>query len=253
MAEEKKAIGNILSTSPFFRDLPREDVDFLSAGESVQNYQKQALIVTQGDPAKFFYVIICGWIKIYNVDPDGRKSSVRLLTQGEMFGIASIFDGGSYLFTAETTGECRLLQISADVLRERAKVSPVLVARLLSLMVTQIKDMHLESACSALRKASQRIACLFLRLTSNMSGKGGVFRLPYEKGAAAEHLGMDQATFSRGLSQLEGLGVTSRGGSEMNIQNFSVLSAHCCAHCSIPEGQCAGRRIFAKKDEVQTG
>lgn len=216
-------------------------VHLLRAGV-VKGYQKNQFVVLQGDPADRSFIIIEGWTKMYIMNDEGGNSSVQLLTKGDVFGIDTIFDNGPYLYSAQAVNHCRLLEIDSRVLREQLSTCPQLALNLIGILSHRIKEMQLESACYLLGDSSRRVACLLLRLSSWMRGRGGTLKLPYEKSIAAAQLGMDQATLSRALSRLDALGVRSHKG-EIIIDDFSRLSAHCCARCCIIEGKCPGRRL----------
>lgn len=235
------AVVDLSMILPFFKALPREETAILLSAGKIVSYKKRATIFMQGDPATRLFIIISGWVKVHNINDNALESNVRLLTRGDTFGIDSIFEGSRHLFSAETVNECKLLEMPAEILRERMKTSADLAMNIISILSHKVKDMQIANACTALKHAPRRIACLLLRLTSWTSGRGVTLKLPYEKSVAAAQLGMDQATFSRALTRLEIFGVTSSNG-EISIKDFEKLSEHCCSLCSISEDQCMGRR-----------
>lgn len=250
MAQNSAFSKNLLSDCSFFKGLPEEDVKFLLEADAIRYYSKHAQICTEGDPANLFYIVLSGWVKIYNINSDGDVSCVQPLTHGSVFCADSIFEQGVNLYSAQAISECELMEIPLKDLVEKSATSPELSARLLSVLSQRIADMQVTLACSELKDSSQRTACLLLRLSSWMTGKGGTFKMPYEKSIAAEQLGMDQATISRALARLEDIGVSSSNG-EIHIKNFSLLSKHCCPHCPIPSNRCGGRRQCSQEGVVE--
>lgn len=244
---DESHLRSIIGDFSFFKNLPDTDIDFLLTSAVIRKYSKRAFVFTQGNPAHYFFIIISGWVKAHNMNAKGDQSAVHLLTKGDVLGVDTIFDRGSYLSSAETVSdECQMLEIFSETLKEQARISPELAEKLLGLLSHKIKEMQVSDACSVLGDSSRRLACLLLRLSSWMVGKGGTLKLPYEKSIAALQLGMDQATLSRALTSLSDLSVTSKCR-EITINNFSRLSEYCCVHCPIPEGHCAGRRIPSEK------
>ena len=246
----EKSIKQIVRDFPLFRNLPDIDADVLLSAFVVREYQKNQLLFRKGDDADRAFIIISGWVKHYNVNGEGENGAMQLLTKGDVLGLDAIYLGGVYLYAAEAVNHCRLLEVPAVTLRERVRANPVLAENLLGILSYRIKEMQVAGACFLLGDSSRRLACLLLRLSSWMLGRGGTFRLPYEKSVAAAQLGMDQATLSRALSRLDALGAVSQNG-EVSIGDFSRLSAHCCAHCPILEGQCPGRRGITGRENTQ--
>ena len=236
------SIKNQIRSFPFFRGMPEGDLDVLLESAIVRDYPKRCFVFLQDDSADGFFVVLSGWVKLSNINPEGNEAAVLMRTQGDLFGITSVIRGGIRLASAEAVTACQLLEIPGNALRERAGTSPELMSRILGAMAGRIEALQISNACFSLKDASRRVACHLLRLSSSMIGKGGVFKFPYEKAIAAMALGMDQATFSRGMARLENFGVTSQNG-EVDIADFSVLSEHCCAECPISGVQCAGRRL----------
>ncbi len=244
------SIKLIVTSFPFFKNLSDANADSLLTEFTVKDFQKNQFIFGKGDPATYCYIVVSGWVKLFNVNDESNISSIQLLSRGDVLGLDAIFDDGVYLYSAESVNDCRLLAVPTAVLKENIRINPVLAANLLGILSHRIKEMQIASACFLLGDASRRLSCLLLRLSSWMVGKGGTFKLPYGKAIAAEHLGMDQATLSRALSRLDALGVKS-GNGEVTIDDFAKLSAHSCTHCPILEGQCPGRRMKYDPDAQQ--
>lgn len=237
---------DVILSHPFFKDLPKGDIDFLLSADDVVEYRKGEVFVANGMPADWLFIIIEGWVKIYNFSADGGMSILRILRAGDEFGIAYIFGDGVYSAFAESVSDSRILRIPADALKERAQLSPDMALKLLASLARRVNDMQIANACLLFKGASQRVACLLLRLSSRMIGNGGTFKFPYEKSLAAVQLGMDQCTFSRALTYLDELGVKSKSG-EITVKNFSVLATHCCLQCPMTHAQCKGRRLKEEK------
>lgn len=227
---------------PFFKDLPQADCEYLKSVSTYMECGKKMTLFNQGQQATFVYILIKGWVKLYNISAEGKENGFLIMTKKGLCGIESIFDGGHYRFSAEWVSSGRCLQMPANLLRQKAVESAALSTVILNAMSHQIENIQIEKACSSLGTAPQRVACLILRLSSWMTGDGGTFRLPYDKACAAIQLGMDQATFSRSIAKLEDAGVSS-SNSEVTVQSFQKLSQHCCPSCSIPREQCLGRRL----------
>ncbi len=249
---KKDTVEDIVYEVDILREIPEEGTEFLVAIGVKKKYQKRDMIFERGDQASHLFLVIDGWVKLSNINADGQESSVRMHTRGDVFDVTSVLNGRINISSAYALTECVLLEVSAEVLKEKIKENPDFAKTLLNSISHELTTMQISSACSSFKEASQRVACLLLRLSSWMVGAGGVFKLPYDKGMAATQLGMDQATFSRAMARLEDMDVFSRNG-EFHIENFQTLSEHCCVHCPISEQQCAGRsRLILKESKNKT-
>ena len=240
----------ILRSFQFFLALPGKDVDTLLAAGTVKSYTKHQHLFMHGDRAGRLFIVINGCVKVYSETKEGEESVINLITAGQSVGEASIFDGAIYPFSASAAESSEVFEISADILKSRAKQSPELTARIMALMSDHLHDLQREKEHLAIMTAAQRVGCMLLKLSANMIGKGGTFTLPYDKSLAASNLGMKPETFSRALKDLRDYGVSVKG-SEITVADFSILAHHCCIHCSSITGGCAGDRREQEADNQE--
>lgn len=228
-----------LRSMPLFSDLPEKEREGLLSNVRITSYPKNHHLFHQGDLADKFFIIINGWVKIFRQTAEGEEAIISLLTQGDSFGEAAIFNGSIYPFSAQVNEAAEIADIPARVLKEHAQAEPLVASKIMHLLASDIKRTQLENEHLAVMTAPQRVGCLLLQLSGNMIGKGGTFSFPYDKSIAAAQLGMKPETFSRALSQLKPYGVTVEGP-EVKIDSFACLIGFCCGHCSAAPGECRG-------------
>jgi CRP/FNR family transcriptional regulator, dissimilatory nitrate respiration regulator len=232
--------AQFIRSLPFFSGLPQDDADaFVKAAHS-KDYKKYEALFHLGDSADRFFVVLSGWIKLYRETGEGEEAVVALFKRGDVFGEAAIFNGAGYPFSAEASEDSKVLEISAAVLRERARVNHDIMDRVMASMSKELRNLRLENEHLALMSAPQRVGCLLLQLSAGRIGKGGTFSFPYDKSLAAARLGI--------LAQLKPVGVTVHGP-EVKIESFSCLIDYCCGHCSSLPGECPGSRACADKKD----
>lgn len=229
----------LLQELPFFSGLPVKVLDALIAVAHIVSYPKGHHLFFQGDEASRFFIILDGWVKLHRETVEGDEAVVAMLTYGDTFGEAAIFNGSIYPFSAEVSEAATIADIPARILKEQAQISPELTAKIMGVLSKGIQKSQLENEHLAVMSAPQRVGCLLLQLSGHMIGKGGTFSFPYDKSLAAAQLGMKPETFSRALSQLKSYGV-SVIGPEIKIESFSCLVGYCCGHCSAQPGECPG-------------
>lgn len=244
MIEQREQALEFVRHLPFFSGLPSEELEALLKPSFVKDYARPTHLFHQGDNADRFFIILSGWVKLHRETPDGEEAIIGLFTRGDVFGEAALFSGSGYPFSANAVEDSRIIEIPAPIMRERAKHNSDLMDRIMQSMSREMHKLQVEKEHMAIMSAPQRVGCLLLKLSTGMVGKGGTFAFPYDKSLAAARLGMKPETFSRALTQLQPLGVITKGP-EIKITSFADLIDFCCSHCSEEAGACEGSRYEA--------
>jgi len=233
--------GRFLRSLTFFDGISEEGRNALSNICKVADYPKGSDIAQAHKQADRLFIVLNGWVKVSSANSNGKEKGLMLLTQGDGFGADAIFDGGTFLFNARAETKTQALEILTGALQDmvRHRTEPAMV--IMRVLSREIKERRIMEACLRHEHDSQRVACLLLRLTAWMKGKGGTFRMPYKKSVASAQLGMDQGTFSRALAGLKRLGVSSKEG-EITFDDFSALSKQVCIDCPF-SNHCKGNRL----------
>lgn len=248
MMRTASSIEQFIPDFPFFAGLPKEDTDIILETARLREYQKNEHVYREGDRADRFFVIRTGWVRIYRGTAEGEESIADILSNGDVFGARAALPGKKInAFSAQAIEDSSIVEFSGAVLQERAESCSILMHRLVTHVLETMDKIQVENEHMSLMNTSQRVACLFLRLSAHMIGNGGTFTFPYDKALAAAHLGMKRETFSRALLRLSTLGV-SVSGYEICIDSFRDLAEHCCAQCSLVS-TCKGARALAVASE----
>lgn len=207
----------------------------------IKTYSKRSTVFEQGDTADRVFVIMSGWVKLYQITEDGQEIVLDMLTDGDVFGASCVFGRKVRFRAAESFTDTQLLEICVSDLFRELHDGTALSEWFLSIMADEINNLHIKSGHMTSMSAPQRLSCLLLRMSAHMVGSGGSFPFPYSKSVAAAQLGVNPATFSRILARLQDVGVFKKG-TEIKIDNFRRLSSYCCRQCPLSAAQCAGRR-----------
>jgi CRP-like cAMP-binding protein len=213
----------ILGKSAILRDLPPADLAALVDERSVRSIERGHVLFQQGDPARAFFLVLSGQVKLSRVNPGGEEAVVHIYGAGESFAEAAMFLGGRYPVAAEAVVPSRVMHIESDALRRKVAERPEIafammasMSRHLKVLVDQIEKMKLLSA-------DQRVAEFLLGLAGEQSGSV-TLSLPHEKNLIANHLGMKPATFSRAIARLKELGVEVLGN-QASIRDTAAVRA----------------------------
>lgn len=236
-------VKDFFSAVPLFAGLVDEDLDLLVRTAHVQAYKKGEYLHHQGEEARRLSIIQDGWVRLYRGTLDGEDGPARLCTRGDILGERIILPNRlKHFFSAQVISDTHVVNIPATTTKEIVRRNPDIMNALMLDLIEKIGALHVENEHMAMLSAPQRVACLLLRLSAHMIGKGGTFTFPYDKSLAAAQLGMQRETFSRALSCLKRYGVVAQG-SEIKIDNFITLSAFSCKRCSLAT-ECRGARCI---------
>lgn len=213
---------------PLFHGMPGRVVERLFARRHASWYDEGEVIFQEGDPARRFFVVLEGTVKIVRGREDGAEVLLNLLGKGDTIAECAFCASDRHSFSAESVTRSRLLAIDVDAvsacLAEDPTVASVLLRmqqRHLDMMMDQLEQMKLMSA-------AQRVAAFMLRLARNAGGAARV-RLPYEKSLIAKLLGMNPESFSRALAKLKEVGLIVDGrevaiASTERLRRFTMAS-----------------------------
>lgn len=200
----------LLDRHPLFMGLKLETRKQLLSEARLRDYPRGHGLFLQGEPAESFFFIISGWIKLYRVTPGGDEVVLRIMTRGESFADAAIFDSGVYPVSAQVAEDARLVVIPALSFLRRLKEEPELAFKMLASLSAHMRFLVQQLEQLKGRTASQRVADFLLQLCDGESGEIRI-RLPYDKLLIAARLGIRPETFSRALSDLRHVGIRVQG------------------------------------------
>lgn len=239
MSTTDNHIQDFLTQLPFFKGLQEPQLQAFLRAADTREYSKGQRLFAAGDRAAKFFVILSGWVKLYRSTIEGEEAVLAIFTRGDVFGEAAMFEDATYPFSVDIAENAKLFEIPAPFLKEATKNNPDVMNRIMASMSREMHKLQLENEHLSIMTAPQRVGCLLLQLSADLSGKGCVFSFPYDKSLAAARLGMKPETFSRSLSQLRPFGVTV-SGAEVQIESFQSLMDYVCGHCSMQGSGCRG-------------
>ena len=211
----------LLLELPLFAGLAPDELLSLLSDARVAVAPAASLLFLQGDPARHFYVVLEGWVKLFRTTAEGDEAIIAVIPQGQSFAEAAVFEEGSYPVSAAMVDDSRLLCIPAEpfldkVIKDRHMVMKMMasMSRRLRQLVNQVEDLSLKSSV-------ERVAGYLAGLCTEESG-GAIVRLPLDKAVIAKHLGMQPETLSRSLARLRGQGIVAEGNT-VRISDVTVL------------------------------
>lgn len=86
----------------------------LNNGAIAKNYEKNEIIFEEGEQALFYYQVIEGQVKMYNLNEEGKEFTQGFFNDGESFGEPPLFINEDYPASAMTCTDSRIIKFSKD-------------------------------------------------------------------------------------------------------------------------------------------
>jgi len=207
-----------------FKEATDEDLLLFAQKGILRSLEEGEFFFFQGDPAKYFYILVSGRAKLIQTNQTGQQVNLRTLTEWDMFGaLGAVRENAIYPATAQALEPSTALAIESDFLKEMMKTRPHLNLDLMQLMTGYIMEMQERYRELATERVERRIALTILRLAGQigkrLEGKEMVVELPLSRQDVAEASGTTIFTVSRVLADWERRGLVEAGRERVLIRN----------------------------------
>lgn len=208
----RQAEMEVLRRLPLFSGLSPDGMRTLLQHATVRMYPANNILFLHGDPADQFFVLFDGWVKLFRETEDGKESVIAVVTKGESFAEAAIFDQTTFPVTAATVSQSRLMIIPASSFLGRIREDGGLALNILAAMSRRNRQLVRRLEQMTVRSSLERLAVFLLDLCGPQNGACEI-HLPHDKSLVAARLGMQPETLSRSLAKLRNIGIeTSADG-----------------------------------------
>jgi CRP/FNR family transcriptional regulator, nitrogen oxide reductase regulator len=150
---------------------PPEVKTILSAAKR-RRYLAHSVIVNQGHPADYFFLLTSGRARYFYIAPDGRKVILIWLPPGEIFGTAALLSQPfDYLISAEAVQHSSVLVWDRATIRTLVARYPRLTDNALLIMFDYLaayRTVHVSMTCHS---APQRLAQVLANLATGIGHK----------------------------------------------------------------------------------
>jgi len=102
---------------------------------AVKEYQAGEIIVREGDPNEYFYVILQGEVQIFQLD-----KPIRILSDRDVFGLENYYRGIPYSTMARALKLSRVATYQSDLIEEIAYSKPSLITMILKSAYMQLEQ-----------------------------------------------------------------------------------------------------------------
>lgn len=191
-----------------FEKLTEESQKRILECSVLKKYEKNRLLVQQGDLPKFVYLVMSGSIKTFRINDEGEEATIRMLEPGDTCMEAVMFMGGPSPINVQTLTDTETLLIPERIIKALVFEDTQFSVNLLRIVTRHYKNAMHQIDAMNIKSPLQRIGYYFLLKHIEQGNESLEFKLPFKKQMVANYLGMTPETFSRSLKQMRNMGVT---------------------------------------------
>lgn len=180
----------------------------------------KSILFHQGDPAKIFYMINSGRLKLTKLNEQGKEVIMRYIGAGELTAAITSLKDWEYPLTAESIEDTEVIGWDKAGVLNMIETYPKIAINLLNIVLTRIDDIQHRYLELSTERVEQRIARTLLRLMRSAGLKkpeGILINLPLSRQNIADFSGTTLFTVSRTLSAWEKKGWIKSGREKITI------------------------------------
>lgn len=198
---------------PLFQNLPPEQLDYLLKLAHEVGYEKNSVIITQGEHSNSLYIVLEGRLKVYVTDEEGRQALLAFLNKGDFFGELSLLDDEPRSASVMTVAKARLLRLTQDGFHRFVEAHPENLLPMLRILASRLRALDDTIRSLSTLDVYGRVARVLLNEAEERE-KGHITpRLTHQE--IAEMVGSSREMVSRILGDL-------RKGGYIRVENKQI-------------------------------
>ena len=222
------ALIDSLSKIWLFNGLAQDDLVQLSQLAKTRVYKARETIVSKGDPAGEFYVLLRGRAKVTAQGKEGADTAINVMGPGEVFGEVGILDGQPRSATVTTLEECEMAVVDQRAFHGLLAASPAVAIRLLAVLAGRIRELTIRVEDRAFLGVPARLAKQLLWLAKNHgaeSGSGIRIELKLSQQEFGEFIGATRESVNKYLRDWTRNGLIRHEREHLDILELEALRA----------------------------
>lgn len=209
-----------------FRDMTEENLDAVLATAQVRTVAPGETVFEQGAPAREFFVLLHGRLKVSQVTPAGQQVVVRHVHPGDVFGIARAIRRPAFPASAEAVADSIVLAWMASQWDDFVALSPALAVNALEAVGDRLHEAHDRIRELSTEEVERRVAHALIRMVERAgrpTEEGMLIDFPLTRQDIAEMTGTTLHTVSRLLSAWEALGLVRSARRRVTVADEPAL------------------------------
>ncbi len=181
--------------------------------------------LSSGDTLKYFYFVMSGKIKIYDIDLEtSKEQTLYMLSQGDMFDVVALLDGKPNQYISEVLEDAHLIQIPLVDIEQMILSDAKFRQYFYRYVAAQLKSMESLAVSLSFYDVYHRVLQLFARFTQTVDGRSKlrvIDNLSHNEIAAM--VGSVRKVVNRALQKLKQDNIIEVSRKNIHIKNFQKL------------------------------
>ena len=217
-----KEYFDIISASPLFASISQSDLGAMldCLGARSLAFDKNAVIFSEGDPARHVGMVLSGSVIIERSDIYGSRSIINSVGPGDLF--AEMFAcAGVDTFPVSAVAAADSMVLLMDVkrilttCRSACTFHSRLIENLLHTVAAKNLALNSKIRCMSQRTTREKLMTYLLEFAKTASSRE--FTIPFDRQALADYLGVERSAMSAELSRMKTDGLIETRGSWFRI------------------------------------
>lgn len=223
---DRTELAGELARLPHFSALGPELLSEVARGVRTLRFDAGAVVFSQGEPARAFFAVRRGAVKVYRMSPDGREKVLHTVRDGRTVAEAAVLSFGSYPAHCVVLEDgTELLEIEGGNLLRLFERDPRLARSMVSSMAIWLHGLAERIEELQVSSAGARLARYLLKLPAKGTRDPLEVELPLAKKDLAAHLAITPETLSRLLRRWQDQGIADTRGKQILLLDSRVLTA----------------------------
>lgn len=221
---KKLSIVSELQHSYLFAGMDDDQLGRVVDSSSVLSLDDGELLFTRDDPAKHFFQVRSGQLKLFRLSKNGVEKVVHVFGPGETFAEAIMFmKHHSYPVSAEAVIKSEIIAFESKVFMEILHENVDTCFRVMSDMSMRLRMRLDDIDALSLQNATLRFVNYLLQQLPEDSNEPSDIHLTLPKSVVASRLSIQPESFSRILHSLIKLGLINVDGPDIHINDLQGL------------------------------
>ncbi len=199
----RQAAREFLRSIPLFNSAADNDLDLLVSHLIERRYPKDAVVVEEGLPGDYMYLIQDGRVKVTKASEDGREKIMNFFDSGDFFGEMALLDRLPRSASVTTLEPSLLLALSRRDFLEMLRESPDLALSVIQELTHRLRDTGEQASSISFQKVQERTKGLFERLARDEATEGGRMTPALTHQQIADMIGTSRETVTRAIKRLK--------------------------------------------------
>ena len=207
-----------LRAIPLFSGVDDADLESLSSLVIERRFPKHKVIVEEGAPGDFMYIICDGRVKVTKLSGDGREKILELLDGGDFFGEMSLLDDAPRSASVEALSDVRVLALARNDFLELLKKSTDLAFAVVRELTRRLRQTDEQASSLSFQRVKERTKGLLVRMASSETGdpkRRLTQALTHQQ--IADMIGTSRETVTRAIKGLKQHGWLEQKGKQYNV------------------------------------